>query len=136
VLSLGEMSDIRKGADGGVVITISTPTPDRYKDCVMVEGLDLSNYSKNPIVLLNHDYQGLPVEDEKKQVATTLDLLRRASGQRVRGWLSPARSQSNATLDLIAAAPTGYHMVWREGMPAWADARTVPEIADLAAPPA
>lgn len=39
-------------------------------------------------------------------------------------------------LDLIAAAPTGYHMVWREGMPAWADARTVPEIADLAAPPA
>lgn len=57
-------------------------------------------------------YTGLPVEDEKKQIATTLDILRKASGQRVRGWLSPAKSQSTATLDLLAGAGIEYCCDW------------------------
>lgn len=61
VLTLGEMSEVRKGADGGVVITISTPTPDRYRDVVKVDGINLANYARNPVVLLNHDYYGMPV---------------------------------------------------------------------------
>lgn len=57
-------------------------------------------------------YTGLPIEDEKRQIATTLDILRKASGQKIRGWLSPAKSQSNATLDLIAAAGVEYCCDW------------------------
>jgi allantoinase len=57
-------------------------------------------------------YTGLAVEDEHKQIATTLDILRRATGQKIRGWLSPAKSQSGATLDLIAAAGIEYCCDW------------------------
>ena len=66
VLTLGEFSEVRKGADGGIVVTISTPTPDRYRDVVKVEGINLAAYARNPIVLLNHDYYGLPVARAEK----------------------------------------------------------------------
>ncbi len=57
-------------------------------------------------------YTGLPVEEEKKQIETTLSVLQRVSGQKIRGWLSPAKSQSHATLDLIAAAGLDYCCDW------------------------
>lgn len=66
VLTLGEFSEVRKGADGGIVVTISTPTPDRYRDVVKVEGINLAAYARNPVVLLNHDYYGLPVARAEK----------------------------------------------------------------------
>jgi HK97 family phage prohead protease len=33
---------------------LSTPTPDRVGDVVMPGGVDLSNYNRNPVVLLHH----------------------------------------------------------------------------------
>jgi peptidoglycan/xylan/chitin deacetylase (PgdA/CDA1 family) len=57
-------------------------------------------------------YEGLPAEDEKKQIATTLEVFRRVPGLKIRGWLSPAKSQSKATLDLIAAAGLEYCCDW------------------------
>lgn len=57
-------------------------------------------------------YEGLPKEDERKLVEDSLAILRRLSGQKVRGWLSPARSESFATLDLIAGAGIDYVCDW------------------------
>lgn len=57
-------------------------------------------------------HAGLAEHDEKKLIDATLDLLRRASGQPVRGWLSPAKSESPATPDLLAAAGVQYVCDW------------------------
>ena len=57
-------------------------------------------------------YEGLAEAEERAQIETTLATLRRVSGQTVRGWLSPARSESSATLDLVAAAGIDYVCDW------------------------
>ena len=57
-------------------------------------------------------YEGLPKEQEQKLVEESLAILRGVSGQKVRGWLSPARSESFSTLDLIAAAGIEYVCDW------------------------
>ena len=69
---------------------------------IMANGLDMDH--------LHHG--GLEVDDEKKLIDTTLDILRKASGQAVRGWLSPAKSESAATLDLLGAAGLDYVCDW------------------------
>jgi allantoinase len=56
--------------------------------------------------------EGLAADEEKRLVTSTLDILRKASGQKVRGWLSPAKSESNATPDLVAAAGCDYLCDW------------------------
>ena len=55
---------------------------------------------------------GLAVEDERRLVTSTLAILRKASSQAVRGWLSPAKSESAATLDLLAEAGLDYVCDW------------------------
>ena len=57
-------------------------------------------------------YEGLPREQERKLIEDSLTILRDASGQKIRGWLSPARSESFATLDLVAAAGIDYVCDW------------------------
>ena len=57
-------------------------------------------------------YEGLPPEEEKNQIDTTLAILRRASGQAIRGWLSPAKSESHRTPDLLRAAGLDYVCDW------------------------
>ncbi len=57
-------------------------------------------------------HAGLAIDDEKKLIDSTLALLREASGQAVRGWLSPAKSESAATLDLLGAAGMDYVCDW------------------------
>ena len=57
-------------------------------------------------------HAGLAPDDEKKLIDNTLALLRKASGQAVRGWLSPAKSESAATLDLLGAAGIDYVCDW------------------------
>ena len=59
---------------------------------ILANGLDMDHLH----------YEGLPLEEEQRLVTTTLDILRKASGQKVRGWLSPAKSESFATPDLVA----------------------------------
>ncbi len=57
-------------------------------------------------------YGGMAVDDEAAQVKEAVGVLRAASGQAVTGWLSPARSQSMNTLDLVAAEGIDYVCDW------------------------
>ncbi len=57
-------------------------------------------------------YGGLDQEEEKALVAEALGTLREASGQPVTGWLSPAKSESMNTLDLVAAQGIEYVCDW------------------------
>lgn len=82
--------------------------PSLIKECtqrgweIMAYGLDMDH--------LHH--AGLALDDEKKLIDNTLEILRRASGQAVRGWLSPAKSESASTLDLLGAAGMDYVCDW------------------------
>ncbi len=57
-------------------------------------------------------YGGMAVEDEAAQVKEAVATLRRLSGQPVTGWLSPAKSESMNTLDLVAAEGIRYVCDW------------------------
>jgi allantoinase len=82
--------------------------PGLVKSCVergwevMANGLDMDHLH----------YAGLPPDEERRLIGETLAILRRVSGQRIRGWLSPARSESFATLDLIREAGIDYVCDW------------------------
>lgn len=51
----------KANADGTLDFTLSSATPDRSSDVVTQEGILLTNYVKNPVVLWAHDYRGPPV---------------------------------------------------------------------------
>jgi len=53
-------------------------------------------------------YEGMP--DEAAAIARSLETLRKFG--KVRGWLSPAKSESHQTLDLLAAAGIDYVCDW------------------------
>jgi peptidoglycan/xylan/chitin deacetylase (PgdA/CDA1 family) len=55
---------------------------------------------------------GVSIETERAWVETSLTTLRRLSGQAVKGWYSPAHSETHATLDLIAAQGCTYVCDW------------------------
>ena len=55
---------------------------------------------------------GQPIADERGLVQEALTTLRKVSGQRVTGWLSPAYSESMNTLDLVAADGVQYVCDW------------------------
>ncbi len=57
-------------------------------------------------------YGGQDEAEEAKQIDAALATLRTASGQPVTGWLSPAKSQSFATPDLLAARGVDYVCDW------------------------
>jgi len=57
-------------------------------------------------------HEGLTEADEQRLVGASLSVLRRVSGQPVRGWLSPAKSESFRTLDLLAQADVDYVCDW------------------------
>lgn len=44
-----------------IEIVASDETPDRYGDIIRVEGWDLSNYKKNPVLLFAHDSREPPI---------------------------------------------------------------------------
>ena len=69
---------------------------------ILGNGLDMDH--------LHHE--GMDAAEEQRLVAESLAILRRASGQKVRGWLSPAKSESYATPDLVAAAGCDYLCDW------------------------
>ncbi len=57
-------------------------------------------------------YGGMDREAERDLIETTLDQLEWATGQRPRGWMSPAKSQSWATPALLQAAGLTYCCDW------------------------
>jgi HK97 family phage prohead protease len=51
-----------RASDGPVVSFIaSTANPDRYGDVINQRGWDLGKYRKNPVILLNHNANSLPI---------------------------------------------------------------------------
>lgn len=69
---------------------------------IIANGLDMDH--------LHHG--GLSLDEERAWIEQSLSILRSASGQAVRGWLSPAKSQSWNTLDLLQAAGIDYCCDW------------------------
>ncbi|MCH8074878.1 MAG: polysaccharide deacetylase family protein [SAR324 cluster bacterium] len=57
-------------------------------------------------------YGGMPEAEEAAQIAQAVTTLRELSGQPVTGWLSPGKSESHATLDLLAAEGIEYVCDW------------------------
>jgi uncharacterized protein len=49
------------GEDRVLSVRISTVNPDRSKDVVIPKGAILTNYKRNPVVALGHNYSGLAV---------------------------------------------------------------------------
>lgn len=47
--------------DGEFEAVITTSSPDRHNENIVTEGVDTSQYEKNPVVLYGHDYFGLPI---------------------------------------------------------------------------
>jgi peptidoglycan/xylan/chitin deacetylase (PgdA/CDA1 family) len=57
-------------------------------------------------------YGGMAQDEEEAIVRQALEILRGASGQKVRGWMSPARSESMNTPDIVAAQGVDYICDW------------------------
>ncbi|MFT5889653.1 MAG: allantoinase [Zhongshania sp.] len=57
-------------------------------------------------------YGGQSETEEREQIAESLDVLRELSGQAVDGWLSPVRSESENTPDLLAEHGVRYFADW------------------------
>lgn len=69
---------------------------------IIANGLDMDH--------LHHG--GLPEEEERRWIAQSLQILNQANGGPVRGWLSPAKSESFTTPDLLAEAGIEYVCDW------------------------
>ena len=69
---------------------------------IIANGIDMGH--------LHH--AGLEVAAERELIQRSLETLRGISGQPVTGWLSPARSESMNTLDLLAEAGLDYVCDW------------------------
>ena len=95
-------------ASMAVNAAVAARYPSLVKDCVAA-GCEII---ANGVDMDHLHYEGLAKEDEEKLVATSLDLLRKVSGQKIRGWLSPAKSESHATPDIVAAAGIDYLCDW------------------------
>ena len=50
--------------------------------------------------------------DERAAISAALSVLRQASGQPVRGWLSPMQSESHTTLDILSEHQIDYTLDW------------------------
>lgn len=75
-------------------------------------------------------YGGLDEATEREQIQKTVDILRKATGQKITGWLSPARSQSENTLHLLPEYGIDYVCDWvNDDMPYEVTTRNGPLIA-------
>ena len=87
---------------------VAQRVPSLVKDC-LDRGWEIIAHGQD----MDHLHHGaLPVDEERAQIAHTLAILQGATGGRVRGWLSPAKSQSHATPDLVAEAGLDYLCDW------------------------
>lgn len=53
-----------------LIVTISTPTPDRSGDVVVPKGAKLDHFLKNPVVLFGHKYSEPPIAKAEEIVVT------------------------------------------------------------------
>jgi len=95
-------------ASAAMNASVAVRYPALVKACVdrgweiVANGLDMDH--------LHHG--GMSEDEERALITTSLDILRKASGQQVRGWLSPAKSESWNTPDLLKEAGVDYLCDW------------------------
>lgn len=56
-----ESEDVKASDDSKITFVASSSNIDRYGDVINQKGWSLDNYKKNPVVLLNHDSNQLPI---------------------------------------------------------------------------
>jgi len=95
-------------ASVAVNAAVAVRYPSLVKACaergweIIANGLDMD--------LLHHG--GLAEDQERALIDQSLRILREATGGKVRGWLSPAKSESFATPDLLREAGVDYVCDW------------------------
>jgi peptidoglycan/xylan/chitin deacetylase (PgdA/CDA1 family) len=57
-------------------------------------------------------FTGMPEDQERPIIAHVLDAIEKGTGKRARGWLSPALTETDHTLDLLAEAGIEYVADW------------------------
>jgi allantoinase len=91
-------------ASAPVNAAVAARYPSLVRECV-ARGWEIVGHGLD----MDHlHYEGMA--DERALIRKSLDVLRKHS--KVRGWLSPAKSQSRATLDLLAAEGIDYVCDW------------------------
>ncbi len=93
-------------------VAINSRVAERYPfliDEVVRRGWEIIAYG---VDMGRVHYGGQPADEEKALVTEAVTTLRGASGQAVTGWLSPAKSESMSTLDLVAAEGIEYVCDW------------------------
>jgi allantoinase len=82
--------------------------PSLIHEC-MVRDWELIGHGRD----MDHlHHGGMPIDTERALITDTLAFVRHISGQKVRGWLSPAKSESHNTLDVLAFAGIDYVCDW------------------------
>lgn len=108
--------DLTKAEDGWMIA--STPGVDRDRDRVLPFGADLTNFSKNPILIFGHNY-----EDPWSIIGRAAETMVGADGVRFRPELrQPANDADPMNIirllweqDLLRAASIGFNpMEWKE----------------------
>lgn len=100
----------RHGIPASVAINASVAT--RYPslvDACVERGWEIIANGKD-MDSLHHG--GLSELDERETIQRTLDRLRTTTRQPIRGWLSPAKSESFATADLLAESGVDFVCDW------------------------
>lgn len=71
-------------------------------------GWEWMGHGKSNSILINRQTE----DEERALIRDVVDTIRKASGKHPRGWLSPALSESNRTLDLLAECGIEYVCNW------------------------
>jgi len=122
--------DLKSGSRE-IIFTINTDTVDRDREVVLPKGLVKKNYAGNPVVLLNHDYQTLPI-------GKTLWIKGDATKLIAKAYISDKTQLANDVFGLLqdgilSAASIGFAPLEQspptpkeiKSRPDWADARNI-----------
>jgi peptidoglycan/xylan/chitin deacetylase (PgdA/CDA1 family) len=87
---------------------VAARTPSLVKECVRL-GWEVLAHGRD----MDHlHHGGLAEEDERLLIQDTIKRLQDCTGQKIHGWLSPAKSESFVTPDLVAEAGLRYICDW------------------------
>jgi peptidoglycan/xylan/chitin deacetylase (PgdA/CDA1 family) len=87
---------------------VAARTPSLVKECVRL-GWEVLAHGRD----MDHlHHGGLAEDDERLLIQDTIKRLQDCTGQKIHGWLSPAKSESFATPDLVAEAGLRYICDW------------------------
>jgi peptidoglycan/xylan/chitin deacetylase (PgdA/CDA1 family) len=114
----------------GVTWAVNSRLAERYPSLIRLIADRGDEIAAHGVDMDKPHYGGQPEAEERALVRESLSVLRQASGQPVRGWISPGRSESMNTPDLIAEEDVAWFGDWiNDDMPYVFRTRTSPLIA-------